>query len=64
MFPPGCFTFWLWVYKLGLRLIDIGLELEPLDGGQHPWRDCIAIRLQLLGGALENYARRRLVAMS
>ena len=58
--PPGNFTLLLVLWLLGWALINWGLELEPLNGMEHPWLDTAACLLQTWGGALKNWAVRRL----
>ena len=57
---PGWVWFWVAVWKFGWLLIELGLELEPLNGVQHPWLDTIAGGLQWLGGQLRRLAKASL----
>ncbi len=57
---PGWVWLWFAIWLLGRFLIDVGLEIEPLNGVQHPWLDDLGVGLQLIGGRLRNLAVRAL----
>jgi hypothetical protein len=57
---PGWVWFWFAVWKAGWCLIEVGVELQPLNGVEHPWLDALSELLQALGGGIRQLAKAAL----